>query len=221
MTALIVVGSILLFLLLLLLSPVVLRFSYHDGAARVSAQYLFILFDFSPEAAAERAEQKAKRAVKDEYKKQKKEGKAKAKKTEAASDTVKTVWALLKASRRALNILRRHLVFYKIRLNITVGGEDAHDIATAYGNMCALVSNGLSVLDSLFVVREPEVSIQADFLAPKTVYEARFRLRISPLFVVSAALVLLLRFIKVRNENKIKREKVKGGKHHEPANTHQ
>lgn len=221
MTWLIVTGSILLFFAVILFSPVILRFRYKDGRLDASVRYLILLIDFSPEKLAKRAERKAARAVKKEYKKQEEEEEGGLKAEKAAADTVKTVWSLLKASKKSLNIIRRHLVFYKIRAAVVAGGEDAHKAGTNYAVYCTLIPNLISLLDALFVVREPRISILPDFLLEKTSLDIAFRVRISPWYVLSATLNILIKFLKVINADKKKRKKVKGGKRHEPTASYQ
>lgn len=209
--------SILLFLLILLLAPVSVRFSYQSQKIKASAHYLFVKIDFSPEAMAKRAEKKAGRAVEAEYKKQKKEEGAPAKEKKAAADTLKTIWSLVKASTSGLNILRRHLVFYKISAAIAVGGDDARITAETYGKLCLLIANSLAVLGTIFVVKEPKIAIRPDFFLEKTDFRVSLRARISPLLVLAAALNFLCRFLIVTITNKRKRKKIKGGIQHEPT----
>lgn len=220
MTALTVTGCILLLFTVLLFSPVILRFSYKDGKTSAKVQYLFFIIDFSPEKLASRTEKKAKKTVKEEYKKQKAEEETPQKKTKAASDTVKTVLSLIKASKKALDTIRNHLVFYKIKSVVIVGGRDAAVIAQNYAKYCTIAANGLSVLDSIFVVKEPDIYIQPDFLREKTFLELAFKMRISPWFPLSAAIGLLFEFLKVTRKNKQKREKIKGGKNNERNERH-
>lgn len=218
MTALIVIGCILLFFAILLLSPVILRFAYQGEKVSAKLQYLFLVIDFSPEKVAKRAEKKAKKAVKQEYKKQKTEEPEEPpikKKERAALDTVKTVWSYVKASQRAWDILRKHVVFCKIKATVIVGGGDAAKIAQDYATYCTAAANGLSALDTLFAVREPDIFIQPDFVREQTVHDLKFQVRISPLYPVWAGISALLGILKVMRQNKQKREKTKGGKKHE------
>lgn len=213
MTALIVIGCIILFFAILLFSPVILRFSYKDGKMRAKVQYVLIIIDFSPEKLAKRAAKRAEKATKEEYKKQKAEEETEGavKKEKAASDTVKTVWSLVKASKHALDTIRRHLVIYKIKSSIVAGGGDAAQTAQNYAMYCTLVSNGLGVLDSLFVVKEPQISIRPDFLREKTCAEIAFRIRIAPWYLLCAGIDIGIKFLKVIQKNKTKRQEVKGG----------
>lgn len=215
MTALIVIGCIILFFAVLLLSPLILLFSYRDGKLAAKVRYLFFVIDFSPEKLAKRTEKRAEKAVKEEYKKQKAEEETPRKKPKAASDTVKTVWSLLKASKKALDMIRRHLIFYKIKAIVIVGGGDAARIAQDYALYCTLAANGLSVLDTLFVVKEPDIYISPDFLRERTLLELSSRLKIRPWFLILAGTELLIEFIKVMRKNKQKRERIKGGKTNE------
>lgn len=215
MTALIVTGGILLFFMILLFSPIWVRFAYQGENLRASVHYLFIKIDFSPENAAKRAEKKAARELKKEYEKQKKEEETKNKKEKAAEDTIKTVWSLIKSCKKALDKIRRHIIFYKIKAAIVVGGDEARKIALNYATFCALTANGIAVLDALFTVREPEIAIRPDFLLEKTCINLTFRVRIALWYVLAAALHILVRFLKVISADKQKRKKIKGGNNNE------
>ncbi len=221
MTALIVIAAILLFFAILLFSPIVLRIYYTGGELQEACvRYFFVKIDFSPKALAKRAEKKAKHAVKDEFKKQKKHEPAEAepkKEKRALEDTIKTVWSMVKACKQGLDTLRNHIIFYKVKSTVLVGGDDAHKIALNYPRYCVLASSIIDVIALLFVLKTPKIHIEPSFLLEKTQVDISFRMRIAPWFVLVAAVQIGVNIIKVLNKNKRKRKKVKGGKRHEPA----
>lgn len=221
MTAVIVTGSIILLFAVLLLSPVVVTLYYKDGDFGARIRYLLFYMSFSPTAVAKRAEKKAARATKKEFEKQAEEEETPQKEKKALADTVKTVWSYVKASKKGLDTLRRNLIFYKIRVNAVIAQEDAHQTAIMYGRVCTLVSTGLGVLSAIFPVREPIISIMPDFVSENTRADISLKIRISPLFIIVAAVQTLVRIIKVQKENKRKRQRVKGGKRNEPTKAYQ
>ena len=223
MTALIVIASILLFLLLLLLAPVSIRFSCCKGDIGLKLCYLFLRFDLSPEALAKKAERKAAKGVKKEYRAQKKEADTKADKLKGAGDTVKTVVSLLRASKGGLNLVRHNLVIYKLRLRIVVAREDAHQTAVAYGLVSTATAVALSIVGELFVLRPGNVHVSPDFTKDKSEYTVSVRARLQPLIVLIAAVKIALAYLKVVGQNKRARvrKKSKGGHLHESATSHQ
>lgn len=214
MTALIIIGSVLLLIVLLLFVPVSVRFSFRDGDWKASAHYLFLRFDFSPEALARRAAKDAEKKVtgEPEVSKKAKEKEDTQKGKPKGLDTVRLVWLMFKAS-------RRHLVIYRVRINILVAREDAHETAVAYGQMTTGVSLALAFLGEVFTLLPARVQIFPDFTREQSVYDISLRLRVIPWNVVLALRHLLIKLIKPGNKQK--RQKIKGGKQHESAKHNQ
>lgn len=223
MTAWIVTGSILLFFVILLFSPIIISAGYHSGVITANVRYLVIKLDFSPETLAKRPGKKSKKKAAKEVKAQ--EAETSPKEDKAAKNTLETIRELLTASRKSMDIIRHHLIFYKIRVIAVAGGEDAHKTGNAYATYCILIPSVISLLDALFVVREPEVlAIRPDFLKEKPEFDISLKVRIAPWFLLAAALVIVIRIIKInlakpkRRKRKVKVvKKVKGGKKHEPT----
>jgi hypothetical protein len=194
-----------------LFSPASLSFNYEDGKLGLRARYLFLSFDL--------LKQRPEKPQKPEKPKQK-EKKAKEKKPEEKrepGETAALVYELILASRHALNILRRHLIFYKIKVTAVVGGPDAHKTGDRYAAFCVVIPNVLSLLDSIFSAKEPQLLIMPNFMSEKTYWRVAFKVRIAPAHVLSAALFMLARFIKAVLSSRQKRKKAKGGKKHEPT----
>jgi hypothetical protein len=215
MAALITISAILAFLLLLLLSPAVLSFSYDDELLKVKLRYLLFSMDLSPEALARRAARK-KPAAKKEPKPPKPDEKAK-KKTKL---TFGDIWALLKASRRALNTIRLNLVFYKIRVTVVAGGPDAHAVGEKYAAYSVIIPRLIGLLDLMFTAVDSQVLVMPNFLREKSYWNVAFKARIAPMAVLAAGWHMLLQFLRTSIRNKQKREKIKGGKRHEPTASH-
>jgi len=215
MTALIISGSIVLFFAVLLFSPVRLYFAYRDNKIIASVRYLFLKINILGEKLEEDPEKKAKRKTRKEAKKEKtKEDSEDAKKKTNSIETLKTVWEIVKTCKR-IHTLRRHLIFYKISVTIIVGGDEAMKIATGYATIRALVENGLSLLDTLFVVKKPKVKIGPDFMLGKTAADISFRMKMAPFYVLAAGLQILIKIVKRILKNKMKQKK--GGKQNEPT----
>lgn len=190
-----IVAGILLLLAVLLLSPAVLRVTYRDNAVLVNAKYLFFRLDFDPAA-----EHKTK------PKKEKRKRKKKKEEEKDPKQTMAAVWDLVKSSRRGLNILRKHLVFSRLRVYICVGGEDAHQIALASSKLRLAVLAALDVLELLFVMEDPEVAILPNFTATANRYDLLVQVQMRPAFVIAAGFSILFRFLRLQLSEKGKRK---------------
>ena len=215
MVALAAIAGILLALLALLLAPVSVRAAYTAGEFRLSVHYLFLKFPILPKP-EEKPEKKG-RPKKDKPKKKKAAEEKQKKKTKW---TPGLVWELVKSTRKGLNTLRRHLVFYRVEIYAAVGGSDAHKAAVAYGNLNTVVYCGLSVVGTLFPLKDVTVRLLPAFYRESTAWDVRFRVRIIPLFAAGAAIQIafaaIAAILKGKQDNKRK-----GGIPHESAASHQ
>lgn len=93
--------------------------------------------------------------------------------------------------------LLSHTVVDRLRLDLTVGGDDAAAVALNYGRACAAVSTALGALLSAAKCRKPHVEVAPDFLGGKSAVHFRVRLKIRLIFLISSALSALFGFIKL------------------------
>ena len=233
MVALIIIGAIVLLLILLLLAPVSLRLRFRSGEVFISVHYLFLSFDLSAQALQKHAEKQERKKKKKPPKPEPEEEQPaeEPEKKKGKKETLQTVRRLLGSTPKGLAVLRRHLIVYRVKVDICVAREDAHETAIAYGRTCSFVSILLALLGELFVLRPASVQIHPDFVSGKSVYDVSLRLRISPLFVLWAGVVVLHRFLQTRHGKKRPpsgytkkrrtRHKSKGGKKHESAASNQ
>jgi hypothetical protein len=199
------------------LSPAVLSFRYEDSRLAARLRYLLFSIDLSPDALAKRAEKKARK--KPAAKKERKaEGKEKPKKKTAVAFS--DIWALFKASRRAVSVIRRNLVFYRIRVTVAVGGADAQTVGEKYAAYGVIIPRLIGLLDLVFTAVDPQVLVMPNFLREQSYWDVGFKARIAPWHVLTAARHMLVQFLKVSLKNKQTREKIKGGKRHEPTASH-
>jgi hypothetical protein len=220
MAALITISAVLALLLVLLLSPAVLSFHYEDERLALKLRYLLFSVDLSPEALDKKAERKARRKPKAKKgpKPPKPEGKEKPKKKTAV--TFGDIWALFKASRRAVNVIRWNLVFYRIRVTVAVGGPDAQTIGEKYAAYGIIIPRLIGLLDLVFTAVDPQVLVMPNFLREQSYWDVAFKARIAPWHVLAAVRHMLVQFLRMSYRNKQKREKIKGGKRHEPTASH-
>lgn len=98
--------------------------------------------------------------------------------------------ALTGAARRVL----RAITVDRLRVEITVAGEDAADTALLYGRLCAVLYTAVGLLASLMRVRSPHVVVTPLFDRTQPLCQAETgeaRLRVVPWRLVGAAVAFL------------------------------
>lgn len=198
--------------LVLLLIPIVLSFSYRDGVLKAHIRYMFLRYDLLPRKEQKETAKKPKRESKKKRNKPKGKEEAAAKGTKAIIDMV---WSLLKASKWGLNLIRRRLLFYSIRVHILVGSPDAHQTAVKYGKIGSVVYLGEDILKQLLRIREPDIRIAPDYLSETTYCEISFKARLQPIMAATALTHLLVHYIKATQKRENKRKNIKGVRKHE------
>lgn len=200
MKALVIIAAVLLFFLLLSLAPLSVSVALKDGRAAIYLRYLLFKINLSPDKPAKKQAKKPgkksllERLLEKRKKKEPQEGEQEKKpgKKKPAAELAKTGLELLKASKRGLNTLRKHLVFSHVEVYVRVGGEDAHKTAVRYAQIGLIVPAALDVIGRMFVLKEPKVGIAPDFAAPKTRYELAVRVGMRPYFATLAVIRLLM-----------------------------
>lgn len=192
----IVLGTILLLLSLLLLAPVSAAVAVKDGETAVLVRYLFFRFDLSPGREAKKPTSK-KAAKPPKKKKTEPEETEPETQKRSAGELARLGLDLLRGSKKGLTIFRKHLVFSRVQLYISVGGGDAHQTALRYSRVCMAVAAALDVVGLLFALRTPKVGIAPDFTRSSTRYDCSLRVGMRPLFAIAAALSVAARLLPI------------------------
>jgi hypothetical protein len=208
-------GGIVAAIFLLLWCPLVLRFDYAGGAAKLSLRYLVFRARFLP--AKEKKSGKSPRRQKARKRKAKPEKKA----NRTVMETLRSLWEFAQASRRGLRILRRGIVITRLNILASLGGEDAHQAAESYGKLAAALFPALGILGTVFTVRDPSVYIAPKFLSPDSVFEVSLRVRIRLTTILAAGISSGVHYMKVLSRKKRDGQEVKGGKQYERKTSHQ
>lgn len=209
MTAWIITGSIVLLLLAVLLVPIRLCFAYGRGGLSLSLHFLFVRLrilptkEKKPPSAKKQQRMDAKAAEKKTKKEAKKAAKAEKepppseKAKQSTGDFLEMLWEFAKTSHRALSILRRHLVVYKLQAVVLVGGADAFETAMKFSRISTICYTAMCLLDELVILQPPQISISPQFLSEETTAEVSVRVRISLLFLLWAAIVAAARLFTI------------------------
>lgn len=211
MMALAVAGGLLLLLFLLLLPSVRLHLSYEQGQARISLHYLFLRTRLFPPREKPDPKKKGK-------KKEEPEPKKKPKKKKKPADQLDELRHLIRSSGKALDRLRRHIVFDRLRGHIAIAREDAHQTALAYSKTALLLQALLEVVGSVFVLKKHALTLCPDFTRESNQYHLSLRVRLRPLFLVTAVVRILLTLLRHALRGR-KKSHSKGGSY-ESATSH-
>lgn len=208
MTALIVIGSILVLLLLLLLCPLSLRVSYRE---RLEARLSYLFFSFSLAPPKPKKERK-KQPVPKEEKKPKPE-----KKKSAIQDIIaqrglggflSLMHLLSSIAAGALRTVFRHLSIRRLSLELVVTAEDAAQTAIRYGEVCALVYPALGFLCANGSCKKREIAVHPGFEEQESRVDFYLYARIKLLFLLGTLLTAGLRLLKVLLKEKLQQNKI-------------
>lgn len=204
-------------LLALLVSvPVVLRVTYDGGDPVVRLRYLFVSYTVYPQEKKDPG--KLRSYIDGVLAKLKEKRKERRRKKKPASSVPrppkKSTWQKLREERGffgaigyLLRIVRqsaslgaylvRKSYISRMKVHVSVGGDDAAQIALDHGKWCAALYPVLSlVLCSVRGYRKSDVRIVSDFLSGRDSYDIDIRLRVKPFHGIAGALRMLLALVK-------------------------
>lgn len=98
---------------------------------------------------------------------------------------------MLKLIPEVLNDLRRKIRVSRLKLALTLAGDDPCDLALNYGRIWASIGNLMPLLDRCFVISRKDISVECDYLATETVVVAQLDVTMTP----ARMLVLTVRFV--------------------------
>ena len=191
-----VFGGIVLLLILLLCCPITLRLSFLNGFS-VRLKYLFLSFQLLPQK--EKSTGKKKHA---DRKKKQEESETTLEKLhrltgeDSAAGLFDFLRELAVLAAGSLKTLFHHLMIADFSLDVSAGGEDAAETALTYGKLCAVIYPAVSVLVSQAKTKHYGVSVFPDFSeGAQTKAHMEARLRIKPVFLLSAGIGFLAKLV--------------------------
>ncbi len=173
---------------ILLLFPIIVTADL-STEPKIFIKFLFFTIPLEPRKSKTKRQGKSGKKSKVEKSKKKKPKQAISHYIEKYGDAVKTILA-------AAGKLLKRVVIKRLDVSVTVGGEDAAQIAVEYGAVCAVAYPIISMIDSNITVKESNISIKPDFNAKTQNGELYIDLRIKALHVSAVALGLIKRLIK-------------------------
>lgn len=146
-------------------------------------------------------QKKAEKSAKKAEKANKEGGLAKVKRyINMAKPYVPMAWKTVK---KILKTIR----FTKLDIRLVSGKEDAYDAAMAYGKLSAAVSNGVSLIDSIFTVRAKNVAVYCKFNESAFEYYAATVVMVRPSALIAIAFCTGVNFLRIWIPQKIKARK--------------
>ena len=210
LTGWIIAGGIILFIIVLLAIPVVIRFEYGEQLY-LRARYLFITLYRLPakpkkqkktrkskqKATAEKASPAEKKPVEtaaksttteqksdEKPKKEQKQKKEKNPKIPTLSEIFELIKAFVDSLSKPLKKLLRRIKILDFELSMICGGEDAAKAALNFGTMNLVVGNALGHIGSWFTLKEPHIDINVDFQSEQTKTECSCTVKLSALVLL-------------------------------------
>lgn len=222
MTALIVIGFVVLFFLLLLSFSLTVYVKITDEVkVSVGAFGFRKNIDFSDEK-KEELEKKKLKEKKAKGKKQQTSKKQKSKPKEKVNEktfgeTIEFALLVIKSVANPTKDLLKNIRLTNVHINMTVCDEDANDTAIKFGQVCAGVYSLLGYLDQLLTVKIKKVNIKPDFVSDEPQYNIHFKAKIRLFHIIGSAFGIIYNFIvntikannEIQKQNQIKKEELK------------
>lgn len=196
--------GIIAFLVLILSIRITLDGEYFDEF-KLSVSWLFLKFAIIPSAKKDKPPKEKK--VKEEKPKEAPAENGENKenifitfyKNQGFNGVIDLVNNAAKSVGKLLLSLKKHIIIREIFLKMTVTSpQDAAQTAIDYGNVCQKVFPALSFICHNLKVKKYNAEIEPDFIGVKNTAEFSFSVSVRPIFVLSAAIVLVVRlFFKV------------------------
>lgn len=202
MVALIVIGSIVLFFLLLLLCPLKVTMRYRE-ALSLTIQYAFIKIPILPAKEKPEGEKpkKEKKPKPEEAEGEKKPSFLKKLKAQhGISGLLHLAKELTKLAGSTMKKLFSHVVVYHFHGDIRIGSDEAAKTAILYGKVCAVLEPCLAVLLPMVPKKKRKdvnLYVAPDFTSEVSDIGVYVQAGIRPLFLFSTVFGALFRFIRI------------------------
>lgn len=201
MIAWIVVGSILLFFVILVLCPVTCSIRYQD-ALFLKIRFLFISYQILPEKKKRKKSEKKKKSKEKKVQKSEKESPIKAIiKDRGLSGFLRFIKELTATAAGALKKLWKHIRISNLSADVRVATEDAADTAIQYGHVCAVVYPSVNFLASNGKCKNYHVLVVPDFSSETSSVEFSANVHVKLCFLISLAVSTLIQIIKIMLKN--------------------
>lgn len=111
----------------------------------------------------------------------------------------KIILSFLKNLFKELKYILKHIKVRKLFTDIVVASPDAAKTAIHYGIICTTFYNLLKYLDSITNIKIKKIDISSDFEKTKSSFNFSAEIKISPLFILISAIVIMKNYIQFTN----------------------
>lgn len=215
MTALIIIGIILLIILTILFLPITLKMKFYEDFFLKVKFFGIKVYEITPEGEKEKTE------TKESAKKQKENPQ---KKENSLLNTAKGTFSRLKEKKgfagavsevmgfagRVLSHIKkllRHINICKVKLDITVATPDAAKTAIDYGTVCQAVYPVAAMLSACAKIGFKEINVKSDFKSEKCDFGFAATVKMQIFYLIIAAFKIFSEyknFVTEKNENERK-----------------
>lgn len=197
MTALYIILGIIAFIFILLMCPISFYLDYAENEFKFNVYYLFFKFNVIPSKEKEKTAPKKKKQSGKKGSEEKSESSIrKLVNQKGISGLLELLKILLKTVSDAAVSTKKHLIIYRLDVDVIVAGDDAADTAMKYGYVCSAVYPIISFVDSNIKKCKHSENITADFDGKDIRIHCVIRARIKALFLLKTALNTVLKGFK-------------------------
>ena len=161
MIALVVIGAIVALVVILLFLPLTMDLAY-EGDLFIKLKYLGITV-FDDQKSEKKKQKKQKDGKKQDKQPEDDNFLKRSYKQRGLLGTIKFCCSVLKIVIENIPAIVKHFKFRKLRVDLTVAGEDAADTAIKYGEVCAVVYPVVALLQSLIDLKPQQINVSVDF----------------------------------------------------------
>ncbi len=149
-----------------------------------------------PKKEKEPKEEKAEEPAKEEQPAEKKDNIIKAfYKNQGFSGVMQLLRDTVSAINGMFGGIFRHFIFRELKLYMTVGENDAHETAIAYGKTCSAVFPAMGLITSTCKVKEYDCEVKPNFCEKEKTAVFRAVISFRPVFATNAVVVLAFKLL--------------------------
>lgn len=193
MLAVWIIGGVLVLLVALLLCPAHVKIGYENSLS-VQLRWLFLHFTF-PREVAEGEEPVQQQEQPQQQNSNKSSALKELWRQKGPGGLLELLRRFTQAAAGPVKKLLSHILLYQLELKIVVAEEDAAQTAVRYGYACSVVYTAMGALAAITGCKNHDISVTADFDAQQGHARLMAKLKIRPLFVLTAGVSFALRYI--------------------------
>ena len=213
MIALVVIGAIVALVVILLFLPLTMDLTY-EGDLFIKLKYLGITV-FDDQKSEKKKQKKQKDGKKQDKQPEDDNFLKRSYKQRGLLGTIKFCCSVLKIVIENIPAIVKRFKFRKLRVDLTVAGDDAANTAIKYGEVCAVVYPVVTLLQSLIDLKPQQINVSVDFDKTESEFKGTVLARASVIYWI---IIIYSMFKEIENlkykeseENERKQSKDRNG----------